>query len=584
MSDQTSLPSSGVGEPRNPASNTDADVLPRVNDKPATAGFQPIRLLYSENPFYVISCGLVIYGVQLAAGGQPTLLGRSLALGGGMLAYASLMAVTVILIVRVAKVWQDARSIFLIVALSLAAYTIGYDEISLASGRHGWAFAALGASATLLLTETILRACRLRLPASYRTSYYAIFGVLLIAAPVAADWVRERLDDWANASPLIFSLAIAMALLPLIPAMRRRSIGLRHHGSPWRFPLYPLSLFVVLLVIVCIRTHAVWMAFSPRGGAVGFEPFLLVPITAAVLLLIGEVDLHRRKGPRAVAIAISVLTPAILLLLVGEPGRRCAVPINPLLESTIGSMWNATLILIGIIELYHWASGNLVARTTLAVLVGFGAITAQVPAWTGLSPLAIGLIGGGLILLIYWSNLPWDFRSAVAVAGLAAAAAWYADRSGTAHPAVVGVAMLVAGSLLAGAYFDTPIGHALRQIAAVMMVAGVLWSFAAWQTYRLPLGSLSWLLGTIAGVATGYIAWTRRRGWIAVALFSATMLVSIHAHRAYRRGAASGLNLPLAGGAVCFVAGLAVTISKARPDREPNRGHINPWARLRPGL
>ncbi len=550
----------------------------------STPGFRPIRLLYSENPFYVVSCGLVIYGVQVAARGQPTLLGRSLAVTGWMLGYATLMALTVMVVVRVAKVWQDARSIFLIVGLSLAAYTIGYDEISMQSATIGWAFAAAGAGAVLILTEAILWVCRLRLPWPYRLSHYAIFAVLLMSAPVASAWVRDQRDDWANASPLIFSVAIALALLPLIPAMRRRSVGLRHHGSPWRFPLYPLSLFVVLLVVACIRTHAVWMSFSPRGGSVGFEPFLLMPIAAAVILLIGEIDLHRRRGDHAFAIGVAVIMPGVMLLIAGEPGRTCQVPIDPMIRSTAGSIWNVAIIVAVLFEIYHWASGNPVARAMLAIVIGFGALTAQVPAWTGLSPLAFRSIVGILLLLIYWTDLPWDIRSVIATVGLAAAAMWWVDRADVAHPIATAMAISIGGCLVSGAVFQTPIGHGMRQVAAILLVGSLLWSLALWYWGRQSLTHHSMLSGIIATVSLVYLFLVGRRGWVAVCGMALGMLVGIHLHQFYRRSDIAGINLPLVGAAVCFVAGVAVTASKAMPKGDGPNVVVATWRGLRAGL
>ena len=77
---------------------------------------------------YLISCFLIIYGVQIAAAARGDLFLRSIFLTVSLAAYTLLMTVTGIGVVRIAKVWQDARSILLVVIISQVALSTGLDE------------------------------------------------------------------------------------------------------------------------------------------------------------------------------------------------------------------------------------------------------------------------------------------------------------------------------------------------------------------------------------------------------------------------------------------------------------------------
>ena len=87
------------------------------------------RFLYTQNPFYLISCFLIIYGLQIATIAGGDVLSRGLFLTTSLIAYTILMAVTCIGVVRLGKVWEDARSILLVVVISQVALSTGLDEL-----------------------------------------------------------------------------------------------------------------------------------------------------------------------------------------------------------------------------------------------------------------------------------------------------------------------------------------------------------------------------------------------------------------------------------------------------------------------
>ncbi|MCA9083768.1 MAG: hypothetical protein KDA81_06920, partial [Planctomycetaceae bacterium] len=97
-----------------------------------------VRLLYTHNPFYLISACLFVYGLKLIfrADSSTVLFQRGsvayMEPWGLMASFAGvtvLMAVTGVLVVRLGKVWEDARSLALIVLLMLLAMAVSFDEL-----------------------------------------------------------------------------------------------------------------------------------------------------------------------------------------------------------------------------------------------------------------------------------------------------------------------------------------------------------------------------------------------------------------------------------------------------------------------
>ena len=277
-------------------------------------GFRSLgRFLYTQNPFYLLSCFLVIYGLQATPLLGDDLLSKTLSLAGGLTAYTVLMAITSLGVIRLGKVWEDGRSILLVVVISLVALSTALDELCINQWKIATLLATGGFFATIILSEAVLRGCAIRLPTWYRLSYYSLFAVFF-ATPVGLGYaVSERYDSVAGWGSVIFSCLVAAALLLLIPAMRGRRVMVRRNGTPWTWPLYPLSAFVVLIVLAGIRSHAIWMSFGFFGETIGFEPFLLLPIAFAILILVAETDAGRRRQ----TLAMGTLYAAPLMLLCG---------------------------------------------------------------------------------------------------------------------------------------------------------------------------------------------------------------------------------------------------------------------------
>src|SRR6202011_1601383 len=94
----------------------------RTGSAPPLAGTRgAIRWICTNNPFYVLSAGLFLAGLWLSFGNQhpdetiePEV---TWALMSWLAGYTVLLAGTAYLLVRFARVWDDARTVLLLVVL-----------------------------------------------------------------------------------------------------------------------------------------------------------------------------------------------------------------------------------------------------------------------------------------------------------------------------------------------------------------------------------------------------------------------------------------------------------------------------------
>src|SRR3954471_3933246 len=122
--------------------------------------------LYTSNPFYVLSADLVFIGLRMsfdASGKTPETGALMLALLG----YTLLLATTACLLIRLGDVWDDVRTLLLLVVAMFLAVSVTFDETLAGNPRLGTALYAGGLLFAVAVSEGLLRGIRLRLPALY---------------------------------------------------------------------------------------------------------------------------------------------------------------------------------------------------------------------------------------------------------------------------------------------------------------------------------------------------------------------------------------------------------------------------------
>src|SRR5260370_9123331 len=127
--------------------------------------------LYTSNPFYVISANLVFLGLRMSF--NPAARSFDIrALMFGLAGYTLLLATTAVLLIRFGRVWQDVRTILLLVVLMFLATSVAIDDTLIARPNVGRAYFVGALVFASAVSEGVLRGVLLPLPPGYLVPYY----------------------------------------------------------------------------------------------------------------------------------------------------------------------------------------------------------------------------------------------------------------------------------------------------------------------------------------------------------------------------------------------------------------------------
>jgi hypothetical protein len=266
-----------------------------------------IRWVCTSNPFYVISAALFLAGLWVSFGDQPA--AGAWGLMTGLAGYTLLLAVTACLLVRFGNVWDDVRTVLLLVVLMFLATSITFDEVLVLNPSQGVACSLWGLLFAISASEGVLRGTRLRLPMGFRLPYYLILSLFFLY-PLALSPLLGQ----PRSEPLLwglfgFSSVAGLVFLTLLPAIRRGPRYVRDNGSPWRWPLYPWTLFGLLALAVPARGFLLCWSMDLLEAAnqdrLIFGPWFLVPFGLVVAMLLLEIGLvSARRLVRGLALVV----------------------------------------------------------------------------------------------------------------------------------------------------------------------------------------------------------------------------------------------------------------------------------------
>jgi hypothetical protein len=273
------------------------------------------RLLYTHNPFYLLSVAFVLHSTRLWLNTRtwPYDPWPLMDIIGG---YILLVAIVGFLVIRLGKAWDDARSIFLILLLLFVELSLTFDPVLVAQPRLGLVLLLVGWLMAVAVSEGLLWGLRIRMPLLFRGPYHLLLALLFLYPPlIVAGFHTETVSAiwriWA------FSPIASLALLTLLPAIRRGPDYVRDNGTPWSWPWFPWGLFGFLGLCLGTRAYALTLSFDsvltqglPEAMRLqsAFSPFFLVPLMLASGVLLLEAGLvARNRRLQRMALIVPVL-------------------------------------------------------------------------------------------------------------------------------------------------------------------------------------------------------------------------------------------------------------------------------------
>jgi hypothetical protein len=277
-----------------------------------------IRWVCTSNPFYVLSAGLFLAGLRLSFGAQAEDV-ETWELMSGLAGYTLLLAATAFLLVRWARVWDDVRTVLLLVVLMFLATSVTFDEALILSPGRGFVCYLGGLLFAMVVSEGLLRGLRLRLPLCFRLPYHLILALFFLYPLAVSPLVTQPHDEALLWALFGFSTVAGLVFLTLLPAVWCGAETVRENGSPWRWPFYPWALFSILALAVPGR--AVLMCWSMHLirelDQLMFGPYFLIPFGLSLTVLTLEFGLVTRRQ-RYLALALAAPVGLIVLALVGH--------------------------------------------------------------------------------------------------------------------------------------------------------------------------------------------------------------------------------------------------------------------------
>jgi hypothetical protein len=522
------------------------------------------RLLYSHNPFYCISAFLVLWGLGRSFHFHGS-LPRPELLMSGLAGYALLLAAVGCLLIRAGQLWEDIRTILLLIVVIFQAISMSFDEVLSTNLAVGRLYYLGGLAFAIVLSELVLRGVRLRLTPLYRLPYYATLALLFLYPLLLGPWQAEENDPHIRWLLAGFSPVAGLVTLTLLPAVRRGPDYVRDNGSPWQWPWYPWPLFVVLGVGVGLRCYALCVSFHPsHGPATMFEPYFLVPWMFGVNVVLLEIGICTKR--RSLVGWMMAAPVALLLLSTWTVVVPNVIGLRPMLLKTIGCtplfitlLASTLLYAVCLLRRVSHAFGWLTATIAVLIVIGPKTVSFDLPyslhAWP-LVLLAVMQLG---VAIRYRSGAHSMMAAVCAIA--AACVFWpqeFAMRWGGAIPAhLVLLAMLLIGAFLR----DWATRFLQRTaIVVILLASGFVMTGEADEWTRAPHLWLMVYPGIMFLLAAAYGAMLRnRRYWISSLSILLVWIISLGYRSA--RTSVAGLDL-IAAGMACLLVGLMVSLWK----------------------
>lgn len=510
---------------------------------PTTVRPSFLKLLYNNNPFYVISAVLMAYAVRATYGELEIGAINCRIMMGVLATYTLVLAVIGVLIVRCGKVWEDARSILVLLLLLFLAVSVSADDlfVKMTSSEGGTALLLCGYLFSAIVSEVVLRGAGIRLGWRFRCPYHLMLALFYVAPWLCAPQLFQRSQLGHEWMLLLFPVAGAVLLLGLLPAIRRGPAYVADSGTPWPWPWFPWIAFGVLATAVAFRSFVLCMTFGPHGPiwerhgknlVISFDTmwgtYFLVPLGLAILLLLLEAGLVANN--RRLLKSVLKAAPVLLLLSVPLGGDYVFRRFLTTVTDTLGSpMWLTTWLLVGF---YGWAWLRRVSGAGIGILGAVAVLSVVGPKTinvdTFVEPQWWAFFVIGVVSLVYgvWTR---SSRCCTLSAVAATVGLWLVipQTQLEAYCLTICYHFLLLAIVILGFVYHDRFAKVLFIVAAVQMPLASLVVVVSPRAAEVPI---SWRLLYVVLLAAYClsIAWKCRNQWYLYA-FAATATVAAYA-------------------------------------------------------
>ena len=374
-----------------------------------------LSYLYNHNPFYVISAVLMLFAVRSAYGTIEIGSINCWVMMGVLAGYTLLLAGIGVLIVRWGKVWEDARSILLLLLLLFLGVSVSMDDLfSRITPDQGMLLMIGGFLFSAVVSEAVLWGTGIRLGALYRIPYHLVLALFYFAPWWCSPEMHPRSAEELEWTLFLFPVVGSVLFLFLLPAVRGGVSYVKGNGTPWGWPLFPWIPFGMFAACISLRSFALCLTFGPAGPMwitsgsgprlISFDTlwgfYFLIPLGFVLLLLLLEGGLVTKNK----VFQAGVIRFSPLLLLLAMPASTGRVHTGFLFKVTDvlgGPVWLTVWLLIGF---YLLAA---VRRVPGAFTAGLGAVALlsivgpqTLGSRTLIEPTAWPLLLDGILLLM----------------------------------------------------------------------------------------------------------------------------------------------------------------------------------------
>lgn len=482
-----------------------------------------VRFFYTHNPFYLLSGWLVFSGLRVSFSTEAIGF-ESQALLIGLAGYTLLIALTAWFLIWVGKVWDDVRTLLLLIVLMLLATSVTFDHTLTANAEVGRWYFIVGLAFAVFISEGLLHGLGMRLPLLFRLPYYLVLALFFLYPVAIAPLLTDPEDPMLHWGLAAFPTAAGAVFLTLLPAIRRGAEYVRDNGTPWHWPLYPWSLFFVLALAVCARSYYVCVSLHLVGGnRTIFAPYFLVPFLLALNVLLLELGLvARRAGEELVQLVLAMPLGLLALATTGRPWLDDLGFCRQFMATLGGSPLWVTLIAVAVfyaIAAIRRTAGAFVWLTlAVAALAVIGRRTFGMDTLT--APWGVPLLAAGGLQFV---RAAWTLRaSRFLLAAILIDAGLLIELQATpftAYGSAAPLHLLLAAVLLIGLVFKNDFARLLQYAGALaLLVLSVLVLVRnpeslgdppPWAIYSYPLACV------VLAVPLGWLAHNRMFHWVA---------------------------------------------------------------------